>query len=427
MSSKRSSGNFGGSGKKPSSPGGVPVSWSTCPTCSLRFPNRNLLQKHVDLGCRDVFPFVNAQHHGVFELTHGPERFGKNLQQCKVFLFPVPPKLKLKVRVRGLQEFSSYRISYALGGTDRDILFLHYALLAEMGLKTLDWVSVSKLSRGGGGGGEEDPFVPIAMRVVGSAGGGSSYKALLNSNAASIHATLVPGEDIISIQLIDQHVPLAVRVTLIVLPSQHAPSGAAAEGIKEKLQSWLDGRLICPNSTFRLPFLTYIITVKVKVVLVHGQEEFQQGFYRVIKETEIVVEMAGGGDEMEDREQEDKVTLDSVGGLEDEIRDLRASIAYACTADNKRHAARGFLLYGEHGTGKTLLMNAICTSLSFVPIPLEEYGKKGLRKAFHEAVRMGRAAAVLIENVDSLSSAHRDGEEMVKSRVFLIQFNNFLI
>lgn len=100
----------------------------------------------------------------------------------------------------------------------------------------------------------------------------------------------------------------------------------------------------------------------------------------------------------------------NIGGLDNEIVEIKDLMYLALGAVNKGnglHASKGILLYGNSGTGKTLLVNALAKSsnskvvkLSATDLYIKNDGKtceETIKNVFEEAIKYSPSVVVLDE------------------------------
>ena len=137
------------------------------------------------------------------------------------------------------------------------------------------------------------------------------------------------------------------------------------------------------------------------------------GIVAVTAETEIVVKESPG---LKDKIAKSQITFDDVGGLEEELKNIREIIELPL-----RHPEifdrlcitppKGVLIYGPPGTGKTLIAKAVAngSGASFYSIQGPEimgkyYGEseESLRKVFKEAEE-NSPSIIFIDEIDSIA------------------------
>ncbi|MDO8538027.1 MAG: proteasome-activating nucleotidase [archaeon] len=117
------------------------------------------------------------------------------------------------------------------------------------------------------------------------------------------------------------------------------------------------------------------------------------------------------------------VTFESIGGLKDEIRELEEAVILPMTERHRFEKLgidppKGVLLFGEPGTGKTLLAKAVAnkTNSTFIGITASELvrkyigdGAKLVRDVFKIASEK-RPAIIFIDEIDAIGSHRFDSQ-----------------
>jgi transitional endoplasmic reticulum ATPase len=126
----------------------------------------------------------------------------------------------------------------------------------------------------------------------------------------------------------------------------------------------------------------------------------------------------------------DQVTLDQVGGLPDQVAELRqVAVSFRHPAAMARWGARrpqGILLYGPPGTGKTMLARALANEIGATfreirtPEILDKYlgaSERNIKRIFRDARRYREPTVMLFDEFDSIISYAGEGGDAASQAV----------
>ncbi len=242
-------------------------------------------------------------------------------------------------------------------------------------------------------------------------------------------------DDRVSVEAAD--VEPAERVTL-ALPENVRIQGDVGSYLKDKLSE----RAVSPGDTFSLSLGFGLLSTRsgrrLPVTVVDTEPS---GSVVVTTETAVAVTERGDDElaveatgplegDVEPAERPPDVTYEDVGGLDDELEQVREMIELPMRHPELFRALgieppKGVLLHGPPGTGKTLIARAVANeidanfqTISGPEIMSKYYGEseEQLRDVFEEAAE-NEPAIVFIDELDSIAPKREDVQGDVERRV----------
>lgn len=243
---------------------------------------------------------------------------------------------------------------------------------------------------------------------------GSPYKAHVHPSALSSHPKLYSGKGTFIIdQILTFPVPIAKDVTFSI---PFKPNQFSETDLRRKFQNWFESRLLCLGSAFVVQFLTHHIFTTV--CSVSDARNSLTEVYMVTKNTQIQFTYQDNNFDETKVEGRIQPSMENVGGLDAEAKELSNTLFCSANAHDSGinlkmgSPPRGILIYGQHGTGKSLLVKALCNTHKINLLLFNEFPKtNNLRSKFQAAASASAnkyPSVILIENLDNLCSSRRD-------------------
>ncbi|OXA60666.1 ATPase family protein 2 homolog [Folsomia candida] len=416
-----------GSGKKPggkTTSGGI-GNWFTCAQCGKRLP-RSASAKHADADCGDaMYPHI---------LDYGKE----TASTCALLVNATTTS-----KIQNLPFIKCCRLSSST-------IFIPEELIRESVFETFSWVRVSFIREAGDGDKVDESSPPVAMRVwpIPDSVSSSSVSGNVMMTKDGFLANNVLACTNLAVKIqplsprIGRNFPVILPATCVILEIDDVAAEIdqvtfESDRFSQTFKNWFRGRLIATGNQLRIRYYAEVVSFIVKSTTpprqkeshveedmnklsIRDEEESEQ-FFEITDKTDVQLELKSGSEQLAKDMEKNIVTLSDVGGLDTIIKELVSTINFIFTS--QLNVAKGILLHGHSGTGKTHLIYALCNHFKLTPVLFNEFASvstkqiglsaassNSISKVFQDAIAKS-PSAIIIENLDILAPSKSSGDK----------------